>query len=254
MARNLDEVTRNVYKENLKLAESFKVNSRELETLRKVNRQLEEQNEYLKGQLEDNGSLVKDRVEQANKQAKQIRELTSKCEILEKSLAQVVKEFEHERENIMKTCKIQLESSTSEIEKLRKTLELRNRETNRIKKLAKNILEQRSEIERFFLDSLDFVRRQIITNRNEYRKEANAAYNNRMLAAFSGQAEYPKIRTFSKKFDAFSTNNVYKDLEEAEKWYIVQTFLQHYLSFSYKNMIITPKFRLLTNNKRIDRE
>lgn len=44
-------------------------------------------------------------------------------------------------------------------------LELRNKEMNKVKKLAKNILEQRSEIERFFLDSLDYVKQQIITNR-----------------------------------------------------------------------------------------
>jgi hypothetical protein len=42
-------------------------------------------------------------------------------------------------------------------------------------------------------------------------------YNSRMLAAHKGQSEYPKVRTFSKKFDA-STNTVFKDLEEAEKW------------------------------------
>lgn len=58
------------------------------------------------------------------------------------------------------------------------------------------------------------------SKRNEYRKEANAMYNNRMLAAHLGQIEYPKVRTFTKKFDAFSTNNVFKDLEQAEKWYV----------------------------------
>ncbi len=36
---------------------------------------------------------------------------------------------------------------------------------NKVKKLAKTILEQRSDIERFFLDSLDFVKQQIVSNR-----------------------------------------------------------------------------------------
>ena len=65
----------------------------------------------------------------------------------------------------MKTCKVQLESSATEIDKLTKTLELKTKEMNKVKKLAKNILEQRSEIERFFLESLDYVRKQIVTNR-----------------------------------------------------------------------------------------
>ena len=46
-----------------------------------------------------------------------------------------------------------------------------------------------------------------------------------MLAAHQGQIEYPKVRTFTKKFDAFSTNNVYKDLEQAEKWYAIVLYL-----------------------------
>ena len=54
--------------------------------------------------------------------------------------------------------------------------------------------------------------------RSEYRKEATKAFNQKMVAAHLGQIEYPKIRTFAKKFDAFSTNSVYRDLEQAEKW------------------------------------
>lgn len=138
--------------------------------------------------------------------------------MLEKALSQVVREFELERENFVQRNKIEMESTSSELKKLRKTLELKTKEMNKVKKLAKTILEQRSDIERFFLDSLDYVREQVASNREEYRKEANSLYNTRMLAAFKGQGDYPKIRTFSKKFDANSTNNVYRDLEEAEKW------------------------------------
>ncbi len=139
-------------------------------------------------------------------------------EILEKSLAQMAREFETERINTVKKCRLELESSQIELEKLQKTLSLKTKEMNKVKKLAKNILEQRSDIERFFLDSLDFVKKQVITNRTEYRKEALQAYNSKMLAAHNGLLEYPKIRTFTKKFDQYSTNNVYKDLEQAEKW------------------------------------
>lgn len=131
----------------------------------------------------------------------------------------MIREFETERNLIISRSGTELESGKIEIEKLNRTLELKSKEMNKVKKLAKNILEQRGEIERFFLDSLDYVKKQIVTTRNDYRKEANAVYNHRMLAAHLGQIEYPKVRTFTKKFDAFSTNNVFKDLEQAEKWY-----------------------------------
>ena len=52
--------------------------------------------------------------------------------------------------------------------------------------------------------------------RLQYRRAAEAAYNQRMIAAHSGQADYPKIRTF--KNTRLSTNSVFSDLKEAEKW------------------------------------
>ncbi len=158
-------MTRNIYKENVQLTESFKLNGQEIERLKKINKALLNENQKLKAEREGNDDLVKERVELAAKQSKLIKDLQIKTEILEKSLSQVIKEFEIERLNIIEKCKIELESSTTELEKVKKMLDLRNKEMNKVKKLAKNILEQRSDIERFFLDSLDYVKQQIITNR-----------------------------------------------------------------------------------------
>lgn len=217
--KNLDDITKNIYKENVQLTDAFKLHNKEMEQLKKLNGKLLNENATLKGSTNGNDALVKEKVEDSAQKAKKIKELQGKVEILEKSLAQMVREFETERTHILKKCKLEMESGQIEMDKLKKTLEMKTKEMNKVKKLAKNILEQRTDIERFFLDSLDFVKKQIVTNRSEYRKEANTAYNAKMLAAHNGAGDYPKIRTFTKKFDAFSTNNVYKDLEQAEKWY-----------------------------------
>ncbi len=76
-----------------------------------------------------------------------------------------MREFEIERIRILDNNRTELDSTTVELVKLRKTLELKNIEMNKVKKLAKTILEQRSDIERFFLDSLDYVKQQIVSNR-----------------------------------------------------------------------------------------
>lgn len=52
--------------------------------------------------------------------------------------------------------------------------------------------------------------------RSQYRKDAQTAYQVRMLAAHSGRGNYPKIRTFN-QWDT-STNSVFNDLKEAETW------------------------------------
>jgi hypothetical protein len=89
---------------------------------------------------------------------------------------------------------------------------------NKIKKLAKIIIEQRTELETFFLDALQHVKKQISLNRLQYRKDAFNAYQNRMLNAHHGQGDYPRIRTFNETFPGYSTNSVFHDLEEATKW------------------------------------
>lgn len=61
--------------------------------------------------------------------------------------------------------------------------------------------------------------------RMQYRKDAQLAYQQRMLAAQAGKGEYPRIRTFLKS--DFSTNSVFRDLEAAESLYVLFCFKPH---------------------------
>ena len=56
--------------------------------------------------------------------------------------------------------------------------------------------------------------------RIQYRKDAQNAYQQRMLEAHTGQSDFPRVRTF-RQLDN-STNNVFDDLKEAERWTGVQ--------------------------------
>lgn len=56
--------------------------------------------------------------------------------------------------------------------------------------------------------------------RIQYRKDAQNAYQQRMLEAHAGHSDFPRVRTF-RPLDS-STNNVFDDLKEAERWTGVQ--------------------------------
>ena len=84
---------------------------------------------------------------------------------MEKSLSHVVNEFETERKELVLKAQIENESSRVEISKLQRTVDLKTREMNKVKKLARNILEQRTEMERFFLEALEQVKIEIAANR-----------------------------------------------------------------------------------------
>ena len=84
---------------------------------------------------------------------------------LEKSLNHVVREFEVEQKSLTEKSRTENESSRVEITKLQRTIDLRTKEMNRVKRLARNILDQRTEVEQFFLDSLEYVKKEIASHR-----------------------------------------------------------------------------------------
>lgn len=167
-----------------------------------------------------NEILIKEKLEQIQKNNHLIRQLKEKIQLLETSLTQFIQEFNFERNNLLEQARIEHETSRTDLLTLQHTLEYKTREMNQIKKLAKIILEQRNELETFFLDSLQYIKKQIAANRAQYRKDAFNAYQNRMLSAHHGQGDYPRIRTFNETFHGYSTNSVFHDLEEARKWLV----------------------------------
>lgn len=83
---------------------------------------------------------------------------------MEQSLSHMAREFKTDQKAAMERARIENEASKIEIAKLQRVIELKNKEMNKVKRLAKNILDQRTELERFFLDSLEQVRLEIAAN------------------------------------------------------------------------------------------
>ncbi|BFZ07543.1 hypothetical protein BsWGS_10582 [Bradybaena similaris] len=216
---NLDETTKSVYKENVRLTQSLDYHMKERDALKKERDRLLEENANLRQEKEVTDIMVQSKVGQCNHQRETIKEMTEKIRILEKSLSDVVKEFETEGEIIHRE-ETENASANAEIIKLQRVIEMKTREMNKVKRLAKNILDERTELEHFFLSSLDDVKAEIADNRAQYRKEASAAYHQKMLAAHSCKDEYPKIRTFTTKEE--STNSVHHDMEAANMLYNVR--------------------------------
>ncbi|XP_005986625.2 basal body-orientation factor 1 [Latimeria chalumnae] len=218
---HLGETARSVFRENVRLTESLNYHIKELEELKKVKEKLENENQALTQHKETNDRLVEKKVSQSKQQLEQIQDFKKKIESLEKVLSIMTQEFETELKKRELQVVDETEGTQMENKKLRKLLEMKDREVNRVKKLARNVLEQRREVETFFLEALDQVKREIVVSREFYKQVAQEAYNKRMIEATAGKEEYPKVRTFIKNEN--STNSVHRDLEEAEKWTNIKT-------------------------------
>lgn len=74
------------------------------------------------------------------------------------------REFSTEKRTIVQQARTENEAAKIELAKLQRVIDLKTREMNKVKRLAKNILDQRTELERFFLESLEQVRNEINAN------------------------------------------------------------------------------------------
>ncbi|XP_062974545.1 basal body-orientation factor 1 [Elgaria multicarinata webbii] len=211
----LDNAGKAVFTENIRLHEALGYHIKETEELQKIKQKLEEDNAFLLQEKETNDLLIQEKVLQTTQQKALIQELQSMVKKLEAAVNHMAREFKAEVENIQQKALVQNQAGQTEIEKLQQLLEMKDKEMSRVKKLARNILDERTEVEKFFLDALEQVKEEIITSRKCYKQVAQAAYQRKMMAAFAGKDEYPKIRTFNDNMH--STNSVQVDLLEAEK-------------------------------------
>nr|XP_048305116.1 basal body-orientation factor 1 isoform X3 [Myodes glareolus] len=212
----LNSAGRNVFKENVYLHKALTYHLKEAEVRQKNSKKLQESHSCLLHQKEINELLVKEKIMQLTQQKSQIQTLQKKVVSLENALTYMTTEFEAEVLKLQQKAIIENQAGQVEIDKLQQLLEMKDREMNRVKKLAKNILDERTEVEQFFLDALYQVKEQILASRKQYKQIAQAAFNLKMRTACAGRTEYPRIRTFDGK--EHSTNSVNQDLMEAEKW------------------------------------
>ena len=161
--------------------------------------------------------MIQKKILQINRQKAQIRDLHRKVEKLETALCRMNRESVREAQKTQHQALTENQTNMLEIKKLQQLLEMKDREMNRVRKLAQNILNERTEVERFFLDALEHVKQEIISSRKHYMKKAQTAYYRKMMESCAGKGEFPKIKTFKSNIN--STNSVYRDLEEAEKCY-----------------------------------
>ncbi|KAK3563044.1 hypothetical protein QTP86_014559 [Hemibagrus guttatus] len=217
----LDNVSRSVFKENVRLNEALGYHLKEAEELKRSNKTLIEENASLILDKETSELMITDNVAQLAAQRNEISELRAQVASLEQELALMITKCEQKNVTMQEQAVVSAQAGKVELEKLQKLLAMREREMSRVKRLARSIVEQRTQLELFFHEALAQVKQEIITSQIHYRQEAMEAYRKQMSEARSGRKEYPHIRTFNKA--PHSTNNVYTDLEEAERWSSLQS-------------------------------
>ncbi|KAJ3128779.1 hypothetical protein HK098_003545 [Nowakowskiella sp. JEL0407] len=194
---NLKKTTKEVYKENLRIAEALRYHVQEGEELKKLNQKLLVENRRLKEESELHDVIVKEKILQNKQQSSEILDLRSKVRGMEHSLSHVVREFEQEREIMGRLAREELNDIRKETSKFKDLLDRRTAEMRHIRRLAQHVLDQRTDVEKFFLDALETVRAELAKEKHKQQKIVQAEYNRKMRAVMATKGlSFPIIQSF----------------------------------------------------------
>jgi len=154
----LDASTKKILFENRRMAEELRLQVQETDDLQKLNRKREEENKRLRREVELNEQQLKEYAKQGFRSTREIRDLTAKVKSLEKSLGQVVKDYERKIQMASESHERRTKELELESQGLRQLLKLKSKELANVKRLAQLILEKRNEVETFLLESIDEVK------------------------------------------------------------------------------------------------
>ena len=130
----------------------------ELAYLDNKNTALEIENENAIQELKDKGLTMEEHAKRQFEKNKKIKLLKSKIELLEKSLAQIVADFEKERELLKFQNEQIIREQHEELKNLTESIRMKGQEGANLKAVSQMILDQRSDIEQFFLESMEQVK------------------------------------------------------------------------------------------------
>ncbi|KAM8915438.1 basal body-orientation factor 1-like isoform 2-T2 [Spinachia spinachia] len=213
----LDDASRSVFKENIRINEALKYHIKESEQLQILTNSMFKEKASLALDKNTLELMVKKNAAQMEAQNKELSKLRATVAYLEQALKlrEEGPEREEEEEEKEETL-VSIPAGQVELEELRRLLSMREREMGNVKRLASGIVKQRTELEEFFHEALAQVKQEITASRSQYKKEALQAYHRRLREATAGKQKFPPIRTFRK--GPHSTNSVYSDMEAAARW------------------------------------
>uniref|UniRef100_A0A671TCG5 Basal body-orientation factor 1 n=1 Tax=Sinocyclocheilus anshuiensis TaxID=1608454 RepID=A0A671TCG5_9TELE len=196
----LDDASRSMFKENVRLNKALGYHIKEVEDLRKRNAALAEENNILSLHKDTSN----DTISKLTAQRSTVSGLRAKVFTLEQALASRVAEFEWEKADIKEFAAVRSQASGVELDKLQKLLSVQDRELSRVKRIARSIVEQRSDMEILFYEALNHVKQEMLMQ----RQEAEVNHSRRMDEFLSGRRENAHIHTINRTPHSTSIVNI----------------------------------------------
>mmetsp|Transcript_7946 Transcript_7946/g.21214 ORF Transcript_7946/g.21214 Transcript_7946/m.21214 type:complete len:473 (+) Transcript_7946:53-1471(+) len=157
----LDAAVKRILQQNRRMAEELKIHVQETDMLQGEVRLLEQERARLTREVKLKTELEEGYAKRGAKQAAAIKESAMKIATLEGSLGQVMEDAERERLALLQATHAQVSEAHAEMDALRRLVKLKTRELKNTRRLAQEVLLQRSDVETFLLSSLHLVRKEV---------------------------------------------------------------------------------------------
>lgn len=156
--KNISEIERNIQAQNQRMEDEVLLQQFELEFVEHRTKNLSDENQKYRADLRTKTETVEEFARKQFAQNNKIRVLKAKIELLEARLAEVVQAFEKEKELLKFQNAQVIKEQSDELRALRESVRVKGKEVAHLKALCQMILDQRSDIEQFFLEALEQVK------------------------------------------------------------------------------------------------
>eukprot|EP01029_Cantina_marsupialis_P018257 TRINITY_DN41853_c0_g1_i1.p1 TRINITY_DN41853_c0_g1~~TRINITY_DN41853_c0_g1_i1.p1 ORF type:complete len:474 (+),score=138.74 TRINITY_DN41853_c0_g1_i1:65-1486(+) len=187
--------TKRIEADNLRMGEELRFQLEASNELQKENARIENENHEFARELTLQLEKEKLYAQQGYRKSKDVKELTSKARNLEKQLTQIVRDYEKQMEGTALKHKKELEAKDLEHQSLKQLVKLRSKELRAIRRHAQVLLDGRNEIQEFFLQALETVKREMTNKKLAHAQSKQTTYRNQMReATLKGTTRFPTIK------------------------------------------------------------
>ena len=148
-----------------------------------------------------NAETMEEYSKRQQNQNKKIKMLKNKIQILEKSLSQIVQDFEKEKSLLKKQNEDIIRNQENELTMLKSDSKQKNKELKMLKSLSNVIIEQRSDIEQFFLEALEQIKQEIRKKMSQKNKIQVDSIGGTMGSLGQTNGSNDQTKSYSDKVD-----------------------------------------------------
>lgn len=209
----LDASVKRILQQNRRMAEELRMHVKETDELHRAMQKMEIANKKMSREVELKNQMEMEYARRGSRQQRDMSKTMSKVQGLQSSLARVVRDREEERSSMVKQQQMQLDDMHAENEALKKQLRMRNKEMRTLRGLSQNVVDQRSELEQFFIDSLQIVKEEMAIEMQQQQQQpqrASSARSGGPSGAASKMSPLPSLRKgtrTSSRWSASTTTN-----------------------------------------------